>query len=118
MRALLLSDHNRKWCGGMSRLLEADADVKRYLDLLLRATQLSLENGRLVLHGGHAGDGAHGGAAHAGVCGWACRQAAIAPSQALGCTCAVTLTWRCARSSTAVNAALPSSSDAGKAKVR
>lgn len=99
-----------------ARLLETDAGFKPYLDLLLRAMQLSLENGRLVLRGSHAGDGAHGGAAHAGVCDWACCQAAIAPSQALGCTCAVTLTWRCARSSTADNAALPSSSDAGKAK--
>ena len=96
-----------------ARLLEADAAFKPYLDPLLRAMQLSLENGRLVLRGSHAGDGAH-----AGVCGWACCQAAIAPSQALGCTCAVTLTWRCARSSTADNAALPSGSDAGKAKVR
>ena len=46
--ALMLSDHNRQWCEGMSRLLAADAGFRPYLDLLLRAMQLSLENRRLV----------------------------------------------------------------------
>ena len=44
----MLSDHNRKWCEGMSQLLFMDGGFKPYLDLLLRATKLSLENGRLV----------------------------------------------------------------------
>ena len=44
----MLSDHNRQWCEGMSRLLAADAGFRPYLDLLLRAMQLSLENRRLV----------------------------------------------------------------------
>ena len=82
----VLSDHNRKWCEGMSQLLEVDGASSHTLTSCSVDAAILGERAAGALRGCPAGPGARGGAAPAAVCSRACHQAAdaikAAPPQA------------------------------------
>jgi hypothetical protein len=75
----VLSDHNRKWCEGMSQLLEVDGASSHTLTSCSVDAAILGERAAGALRGCPAGPGARGGAAPAAVCSRACRRHQSSP---------------------------------------